>query len=53
MKTKLIFLGLWCFIGLLTSCTPTPINNDNKVEKTQPVYATGGEHSTEADNEKD
>ncbi|MEM0519020.1 hypothetical protein [Aequorivita flava] len=53
MKTTLKHLCIWCFIGLLTSCTPTPVNNDTLVKKAKPVFATGGEHSTEPDNEKD
>lgn len=53
MKTKLIYLSLACLIGLLASCTPTPLDKETNVHKSPTIYGSGGEHSTEPDNEKD
>ncbi|MBK5214559.1 MAG: hypothetical protein JJE55_12965 [Flavobacteriaceae bacterium] len=53
MKTKLIYLSLVCFIGLIASCTPTPLNNESNAHKAPTIYGTGGEHSAEPDNDKD
>lgn len=53
MKTKLIYLGLSCYLGILTSCTPTPTTIESDAHKAPIIYGTGGEHSTEPDNEKD
>ena len=53
MKTKILYLTLAGFIGLLISCTPTPVNNEKNVYKSPPIYGSGGEHVREPDNEKD
>ncbi len=52
MKTKITFLGLLLLLGIVSSCTPTPIT-DNNVQKTTPIYGVGGEQSAEPDNERD
>ncbi len=53
MKTKLIYLSLIIFIGIQSSCTPTPINNESNTYHAPPIYGTSGEHSAEPDNDKD
>lgn len=53
MKTKLIYLSLAFIIGSLASCTPTPTTYESNDYKAPPIYGTGGEHSSEPDNEKD
>ena len=53
MKTIFIYLSLVFLIGSFTSCTPTPDIQENNEYKAPPIYGTGGEHSSEPDNEKD
>lgn len=53
MKTKTTFLSLILLIGILSSCTPTPINTDTNVQIAPTIYGVGGEQSAEPDNDKD
>ena len=53
MKTKLLCLGLVCFMGVLFSCTPVELESQRSLQDVPPIYGTGGEHSTEPDNVKD
>lgn len=53
MKTNFIFLSLVFLIGVLNSCTPTSDIQESNEYNAPPSYGTGGEHSSELDNEKD
>ena len=53
MKTKISFLCVLLFTGLLTSCTPNALMGDNQAQENPVIYGTGGEHSAGPDNEKD
>jgi hypothetical protein len=52
MKTLFIYLS-FVLIGFFASCTPTPDIQESSEYKAPPSYGTGGEHSSELDNEKD
>ena len=53
MKTLFIYLSLIFLIAPLASCTPTTELQEKNEYKAPPSYGTGGEHSSEPDNEKD
>lgn len=53
MKTKIVISSLILMIGILGSCTPTPIINDNEIQEAPTIYGVGGEQSAEPDNDRD
>lgn len=53
MKTRITFLLILVFTGIISSCTPNAIADNDASQKVPNVYGWGGEHSVEPDNEKD